>query len=374
MSDTSTEDFFVRQAREAREAEPPGPRRHGRGGKPGKRSGRGRKARRIALCSGAALLTLTGAAAGASYLTINHLASSVHRIPNVFVGLTAAERPVMPAASRHSMTVLLTGSFTEPAVRGGGGVDGSSTAPENLSGLIALIHLNANGRAGAVVSIPPNAVVTVPGHGRQQLWDTLTEGGPSLLIRTVEKLTKVRVDHYSVLDFSGVVHVINALGGVQVQVPYTVNSEGFTFPAGTDHLNGKNVLPYVRQPGVSEIGRVLLQQNLTRTILVKTAHVLLHHPTSDLGVLRALTSALSVDSDFSNSALEHLGLNLSHLQGSAGTFISAPTRDGSPVLGGTSDVHLDKRITRQLWSAIRHDSVAAFAQRYPATVTTGAPG
>ena len=253
-------------------------------------------------------------------------------------------------------------------------MDGSSPAPEDPSGLIALVHLNADHRTGAVVSIPPNAVVSVPGHGRQQLGATLTEGGPSLLIASVEKLTNVRVDHYSVLDFPAAIQVVRALGGVQVQVPYTVTSLGFTFPAGTNHLTGGNMMAYVRQPAVSEVGRVLLQQNLARTILVKTAHVLLHHPTSDLGVLHALTSALSVDSNFSNSELERLALNLSHLQGSAGTFVSAPVRDGSPVTGGTSDVHLDKRITRQLWSAIRNDSVAAFAQRYPATVTPGNPG
>jgi LCP family protein required for cell wall assembly len=373
VSDISTDDFFVRQAREAREAEPSGPRR--RGGKPRRsRRGRRRTARRVALGSGAALLSVTGVLAGVSYLTVNHLASSVHRIPNVFVGLAASERPVMPAVSRHSMTVLLTGSFAEPAQRGGTGVDGSSTAPEALSGLIALVHLNADHRTGSVVSIPPNAVVSVPGHGRQQLGATLSEGGPSLLIASVEKLTNVRVDHYSVLDFPAVVQVVRALGGVQVQVPYTVTSDGFTFPAGVNHLNGDNVLPYVRQPAVSEVGRVLLQQNLTRTILVKAAHALLHHPTSDLGLLHALTGALSVDSNLSNSELERLAMSLSHLQGSAGTFVSAPVRDGSPVTGGTSDVHLDKRITHQLWSAIRNDSVAAFAQHHPATVTTGDPG
>ena len=42
-----------------------------------------------------------------------------------------------------------------------------------------------------------------PGHGTAQLWQALKYGGPSLLIETVEDLTNVRIDHYSVIKFGG---------------------------------------------------------------------------------------------------------------------------------------------------------------------------
>ncbi len=361
MSDRSMQDVIARQAD---------------GGAGPKRPPRRKRRRLIRLAIGAAvsIVMLIGAVAGAGYLFINHLASSIPRLPDI-AALDAAHQPVMPAATDRSMTVLLTGSMTLPASIGGQGALGSSQAHGDLSGLIALIHLNANRRGGAVVSIPPNAVVHVPGHGQMELWQTLTTGGPSLLIETVEHLTNVRIDHYSVLDFAGVVHVIRAMNGVDVDVPYAITSDGHAFAAGINHLNGSNVLPYVRQGGVSEIGRVLLQQNLIRAMLDKIAQRRLFSGLSrDLRVVRAMSGALSVDSNFTDSQLESLALRLGYLDSADGVFVSAPTVNGSPSVGGVSPVDLNRTISDRLWRAIRHDSVAAFAQRYPFTVTPGAPG
>src|SRR5260370_24466728 len=130
-------------------------------------------------------------------------------------------------------------------------------------------------------------------------------GGPALLIQTVEQLTNVRIDHYCLLDFAGVSQVVGALGGVTVDVPATVTSLGYTFPAGIDQLNSADALAYVRQPGVSEIGREQLQQNLIRAIVGKMAQQNLFISVgTDFRVLHALASVLSLDSNFTNSALE----------------------------------------------------------------------
>src|ERR1700729_3950121 len=220
MSEISTDDFFRRQALDARGPESP----RQDPGMPGRR--RRRRLRRVALAAGISLVVVTGVAAGGTLLTARHLAGSVQRL-NGIVALDAADQPVMPAATRKSMTVLLTSSGQRPAPNGGG-VDGASPRPEALSGLIALVHLNAGGHGGGVVSIPADTVVHVPGHGSMKIWATLALGGPSLLIRTVERLTNVRIDHYSVLDFPRVDKVVGALNGVKVDVPFPVTSEGFT--------------------------------------------------------------------------------------------------------------------------------------------------
>jgi LCP family protein required for cell wall assembly len=366
MSEELLTDYFRKQAAEASEPAP---------GQPSRSRHRRRKLLiRLAVASSLSLVLAAVGAVGAGYLVVNHLVGSIHRIPGI-VALDAKDQPVVLTGEGRSMTVLLTGSAIEPAVRGGGGVDGSSRAPELPSGLIALVHLNANQHSGAVVSIPADAVVSVPGHGRTELWNTLTIGGPSLLIQTVERLTHVRINHYSVLDFNGVNRVVGALHGVRVDVPYTVSSLGFTFHAGINELTAADVLAYVRQPGVSEIGRELLQQNLVRAILDKLAsqHLLSHFGT-DWAVLHALARVLSVDSNFTNSQLESLALRLGNLRGRSGTFVTAPTVNGSPQSGGTAPVLLNRRLTRQLWAAIRHDSVAAFAGRNPFTVTPIDPG
>ena len=361
MSGSSVDDFFSRQAQEARG--PESERRAGRRTRPSK------LLRRVALATTIVVVLGAGVVVGGGYLAVNHLASSVQRIQGI-AALDAASQSVMPAATRKSLTVLLTSSPTRPAEVGGRGVDGSSPRPEALSGLISLVHLNANNHGGGLVSIPADTVVDVPGHGRIELWSTLGIGGPSLLIKAVEHLTNVRISHYSVLDFAGAVKVIGAMGGVNVDVPDTFTSDGHSFPAGVNHLTAEDALAYVKQADVSEVVRTELQQNLIRAMLDKIAHGrLLAHISSDFSLLRAITGALSVDSNFSNSQLESLALRVGKLPASAGNFITAPTS----LAPGTGPVFLNKVISRALWRAIRNDSLAAFARRFPSTVTPGAP-
>lgn len=362
MSEMSPDDFFRRQAHEARG--PESAQKDLRS--PARR--RLRRLRRLALTAGICLALVAGLGAGGAFFTVRHLTGSVQRL-NGITALDAADQPLMPAATRKSMTVLLTSSGAEPASNGGG-VDGASPRPEALSGLIALVHLNASGRGGGVVSIPADTVVHIPGHGSMKIWATLALGGPSLLIRTVESLTNVRIDHYSVLDFPRVVTVVKALNGVKVDVPFTVTSEGFTFPAGIDNLNSADVLAYVRQAGVSEVGRTELQSNLVRAILDKIADKhLFSHVRTDFRVLDAMARVFSVDSNFSDRQLVSLGLRLGGLSARSGTFITAPTTHAA----GTGSVSLRQPFARQLWSAIRSDSLSAYARRYPFTVTPGAP-
>ena len=321
--------------------------------------------RRAALAAAACLTLVVAIAAGGTFFTARHLVSSVQRL-NGIAALDAADQPVMPAATRKSTTVLLTSSGQEPAPNGGG-VDGASPSPEALSGLIALVHLDANNRGGGIVSIPADTVVHVPGHGSMKIWATLALGGPSLLIQTVESLTNVRIDHYSVLDFPRVKTVVGAMNGVPVDVPYTVTSDGFTFPAGIDTLTSADVLAYVRQPGVSEVGRTELQSNLVRAMLDKIADQhLFSHVSTDYRVLDAMARVLSVDSNFTDAQLVSLGLRLGNLPSRSGTFITTPTT-------GSGSAFLRQPYARRLWSAIRNDSLAAYAQRYPFAVTPGAP-
>jgi LCP family protein required for cell wall assembly len=240
------------------------------------------------------------------------------------------------------------------------------------TGLIELIHLNANHQGGAVISFPANVEVPVPGHGRMQLGDTLAAGGPSLMIETLEHVTGIRIDHYSRITYSGLSNVVGAMGGVDVDVPYATESMGFFFHAGINHLTGASALAYVRQPAVSEVGRMQLQENLFRQILRKIARNR-YFVGTDFAVLNAVVAAVSVDSSFTNSQLESLALSLGRLQGSDGISIDVPTT-GSPRQGGTEPVFLNHFVARKLWRAIKGDTVSLFALAFPSTITPGAPG
>ena len=82
-----------------------------------------------------------------------------------------------------------------------------------------------------------------------------------------------------------------------------------------------------------------------------------------VSVLKALTSALTVDSDMTNSQVMSLARQLGGLGGSAATFVTAATR---PVHG---QLVLNPAIDNQLWTAIEHDNVKGFAAKYSSAMT-----
>jgi LCP family protein required for cell wall assembly len=346
MSDTSIQDFYTQQAAEARGPEPP---------RPSRRKRRRKRLIRITIAAASSLVVLVGLLVAGGYWWVNHKIGSIQRIH--VAALDARDQPWAPPGS---MTVLLTDTQVIP---------GNNTD----TGLVELLHLNPGQHSGAVVSIPADAVVSVPGHGQTEIGETLALGGPSLMIETLERLTHVRINHYSAIDFGGVPEVVGALHGVDVDVPYATTSFGFHFHAGINRLNAADALAYARQPAVSEIGREELQENLLRAILDKIGSHR-YFVATNYHVLDAVVNAVSVDSNLSNSELESLALRLGNLRGRDGTFVDAQVRNGSPSFGDDQPVHLNNRLDRKLWQAIRDSRVAQFAQRYPFTVTPGAPG
>jgi LCP family protein required for cell wall assembly len=266
------------------------------------------------------------------------------------------------------MTILVTGN---DAVTSGTGLH-SKVLP---SGLIAIVHLNAGRHNGAVVSIPPQTLVQLPGHGRTQIENALTFGGAALLVRSVRSVTGDRIDHYAVVDFARVSRVIDALGGVDVVLPKATTSSnyGVHFHKGVNHLTGRTALAYVRQASLTEDQRVARQQNLLRAILQKIASQnLLGNPIRAYGIIHAFTQALSVDSSFSNRDLMSLATSGKSFGPGSGTFVTAPVRPAPPQ-GGLPAATFVQPEAGRLWHAIATDSVAAFAKQYPGTVTSSAP-
>jgi LCP family protein required for cell wall assembly len=313
---------------------------------------RKRRGLRIALVTMASFVVLIGAVAVGGYAYLNHVAGSIQRMP-VKLDATSSEYG-------GAMTVLITG-------KGIGPTGGMSEPEDSSSGLIMLLHVDAEGYSGGVVSIPPQSIVRVPGHGRTQLENAMKFGGPDLLVQTVENLTHVQINHYARLDFSHVDRVVDAMGGVDVTLPDVTSSFGHVFHLGVNHLNGIEALDYAREPALSEEGRVLRQQSLMRAVIRKIEfRHLLSNPITMYRVLHALISMLTVDSDFTTSQIEHLAKEVRDLTG-ATDYVTAPVH----VRAG--QVHLDRAISRQLWAAIRQDSISAFARRYPFTVTPSAP-
>src|SRR5260370_18709304 len=99
-----------------------------------------------------------------------------------------------------------------------------------------VVQLSAGGKRAAFISIPRDSWVDVPGHGMMKINAAFSLGGPSLMIRTVEHLTDVFINHYAVIDFRGFESLVQALGGIDVQVARPTSSGRVNFPRGLHAL------------------------------------------------------------------------------------------------------------------------------------------
>jgi polyisoprenyl-teichoic acid--peptidoglycan teichoic acid transferase len=308
---------------------------------PGRRM---RRPRRIALVSLGSLLALVIAAVIGVYGYVNHALSSIPRVHVAY----------LDTATSAGQTFLITGAY-------------NTKAKGNLSDLIMLLHINANGEAGGAVTIPYEIDVNVPHHGVESIGDALTTGGPSLLVQTVERVTGIQINHFARIDFSQVSGLVNAIGGVEVTVPAATEGLGYTFTKGVNHLNGVTAIYYARDATITQQDRLLRQEALVRAILARIAdNHLLTNPVTAVHVLNSLKSALTVDSNFTNSEITSLATKFGARNASAAVYVTAAeqTVNGRNVLNTAID--------NQLWKAVRQNSLAAFAKKYPSTVTPAA--
>jgi LCP family protein required for cell wall assembly len=331
---------------------------------------------RVALiCVAAVMVVVAGAGVGL-FLVASHLNGNIQRIPNVFRGV--AHQPVMPAASSHSMTILLAGSDIRSAKQttGQAGRPAPFEPGDQRSDVLMLVHVNANRKQVSFISIPRDSWVEVPGVGKAKINAALSLGGPSLMIKTVEQLTQVRINHYAVLDFRGFESLVGALGGVDVRVAKATSSRGVTFHQGLNRLTPSSALVYVRQRyglPLGDLNRVQRQQNLIRTILGSVAaRGVLTNPFTMYHFLDAFTHSISVDTAFSTPAMLSLAKQLKGLPGKDFTFLTAPWR-GFGTQQGQSVVYLNGRQCATLWQAVRNDAVGAWAKRHPAALTPASP-
>lgn len=315
----------------------------------------------ILLCTGGLLI------AGTGYWAYEHYTGRVQRIPHAFpTGVPAAALP--PPSKAGSQTFLLVGVDARSDLPTTGK---DAKAPEwkpgaQRSDTMMLVHLPAGHEHAYVVSLPRDSWVAVPGHGMAKLNAAFSWGGPPLLIDTVQRLTKVKIDHLAVIDWSGFKKLTDAVGGVDLTVDRTVsrrNGPGGVWTAGPHHMNGDDALDYVREryglPN-GDLDRTHRQQNFLRAVLAKMlSGGTLANPLKLKRTLDQVTSVVSVDDRLSDGALRGLVWDMRSVRSSDMVFMNAPVA-GFDTIRRQSVVLLDDNGSRELWEAIRNDTMAGF--------------
>ncbi|TDC46356.1 LytR family transcriptional regulator [Actinomadura sp. KC345] len=228
---------------------------------------------------------------------------------------------------------------------------------------IMLVHMSGSGDRVSVIAIPRDGWVPVPGHGTTKINAAFAHGGPALLIRTVEQLTRVRVDHYAALDFGGFVEMTDALGGVDVTITKRTHDpmHDRTWEAGRQHLDGVEALDFVRQrwnlPS-GDLDRIKRQQAFLDALADKALDT--RNPIRIDRFIRAATRSVSVDGSVTAGMLRGLARRL--LDTSRLEYLTTPVAR-TAERGGQSVVLLNDDGVRELFTAVREDDVGDYVSR-----------
>ncbi|WKX74248.1 LCP family protein [Streptomyces sp. XD-27] len=219
----------------------------------------------------------------------------------------AAERPV--AVVRDARNILLIGSDTRGGA--GNGKYGRDSGTQRSDTTI-LLHLAADRRSATAVSVPRDLMVDIPAcesadgasHAARfaQFNWAFETGGAACTIRTVEKLTGIRVDHHMIVDFRGFTRMVDAVGGVELCLKEPVDDAEahLRLPAGRQTLDGEDALGYVRARysigDGSDTARIGRQQEFLGALVKKVSgNGVLLNPRRLYPVLDAATSSLTTD-------------------------------------------------------------------------------
>ncbi|MEV5416301.1 LCP family protein [Streptomyces albogriseolus] len=280
-------------------------------------SGRGtvrRRRRRWAWGVGLGVsLALVGAAA-AGWAVYMKLEGNITPDEAAAAELARFEKDRPTALVKDALNILLIGSDSRAGAENGR--YGRDPGTER-SDTVILLHLSAGRRSATAVSVPRDLMVDVPDCRRPdgsrsapmfaQFNAAFEVGGSACTVRTVEKLTDIRVDHHVVVDFKGFKDMVDAVDGVEVCLSEPIDDEDahLHLPAGRVTLDGEQALGYVRARKTlgdgSDTGRIERQQRFLGALVNKVrSNGILLNPVKLYPVLDAATSSLTTDPELAS--------------------------------------------------------------------------
>jgi LCP family protein required for cell wall assembly len=234
-------------------------------------------------------------------------------------GLKAANKKLDPRAERAlaPQDGIMLSNPSDILVLGADTGSKSRRGSVARSDSIMVIHTDPDRHRIALLSIPRDLRVDIPGHGEDKINAAYAYGGATLAIKTVQSVTGLPINHVVVVDFGTFDKVIDALSGVTIDVPKPILSnkfecphatqaacdrwKGWRFRKGEQTMNGHRALIYARirenqlDPKESDITRGERQQAVVSAIADKIVSFngYLHAPFVGDDVVKPLATDLS---------------------------------------------------------------------------------
>jgi polyisoprenyl-teichoic acid--peptidoglycan teichoic acid transferase len=208
-------------------------------------------------------------------------------------GMKDANKRLDPRAARTlaPQQGLMLSNASNILVLGADTGSKSRRGSQGRSDTIVVIRTDPDQHRIALLSIPRDLRVDIPRHGEEKINAAYAFGGPTLAIKTVERVTGLPINHVVVVDFGTFDDVVDTLGGVTVNVPHPILSNkfecprhtraqcarwpGWRFRKGEQTMDGHRALIYSRirenqlNPGESDFTRGERQQAVIQAIADK---------------------------------------------------------------------------------------------------------
>ncbi|AKJ12742.1 LytR family transcriptional regulator [Streptomyces incarnatus] len=336
-----------------------------------------RRRRRWAKVTAVGAAVLGAVAAGTGWALYATLSDNITADDAAARELERYERERPTELVRGAQNILLIGSDTRAG-------EGNSAYGRDLGGersdTTILLHLAADRRSATAVSLPRDLMVDIPGCRRPDgsrsepvfamFNHAFQLGGSACTIRTVEKLTDIRIDHHVVVDFRGFKKMVDAVDGVQVCLKEPIDDKAalLQLPAGRVELDGEQALGFVRARKSlgdgSDTERMERQQRFLGALVdkVQSDDVLLN-PAKLYPVLDAATSALTTDPELASlRGLYQLVRGLRNIPIEQVQFLTVPRES---YLYDTNRDQLVEPEAEKLFARLRADQPVAVARQTP---------
>jgi LCP family protein required for cell wall assembly len=233
------------------------------------------------------------------------------------------------------------------------GIGDPGHAGENLSDTMMVISLDHSGKQVAMISLPRDLRVNVPGYGFNKINTANSLGGPQLAEQTVSNTLGIPIQYYIKTDFTGLKQAIDAVGGIDVTVterltdpeyPCAANEGiacGIDIKPGTYHMDGTLALQYARcRKGTcgNDFGRAARQQDVIQKLRDKIVSPGFYlNPAADTALLAAISN--NSQTDLSVNDMAKVGWEMKHATRTVSAVFS--TAPGGYLRGdpaGSSDL------------------------------------
>ena len=232
---------------------------------------------------------------------------------------------------------------------------------DGRSDSIMVVHLNKERDEAYIVSFPRDMYVDIPGYGQHKINDAYAFGGPALTVRTLEKLTDVRMDHVVLIGLEGFIGLTEDLGGVTVTNKTAFTSHGFDYPEGKITIEGKKALWFVRErhslPN-GDLDRAENQRNVIKAI------VAISDPARFTAFISNLAKHVTVDNSLTDAEIRRTALSL-RLKSRDIELLQAPLSGFGTSPDGQSIDVVDTAKLAELSEALEKDTMDSYVKKYP---------